>query len=159
MKRRHFLGTLALSAFGQPAGPRVNGARLRQHLEELSVFGRPAGGSFVDGVSRVAYSDADVAGRAYVMKLMETAGLKPRIDAAGNILARRDGSANNLPPVLFGSHTDSVPNGGNFDGDLGSLAAIEIIQTLNEARVTTRRPLKIVVWQNEEATRSTTDSR
>src|SRR5689334_8616119 len=150
MKRRHFLGTLALSAFGQAAGPRVNAARLRQHLEELSVFGRPAGGTFADGVSRVAYSDADVAGRAYVTKLIESAGLKPRVDAAGNIFARRDGSGNSLPPVLFGSHTDSVPNGGNFDGDLGTLAAIEVMQTLNESGIATRRPLEIVDWQNEE---------
>src|SRR5438034_1307617 len=144
MNRRLFLGSLAATAFAQPAAPRVNAARLRQHLEDLSVFGRPDGGTFADGVSRVAYSDADVAGRAYVMKLLEAAGLKPRIDPAGNILARRDGSDNGLAPVLFGSHTDSVPNGGNFDGDLGSLAAIEVIQTLNEARITTRRPLEIV---------------
>src|SRR5215469_4566161 len=150
MYRRHFLGALAASAFAQPAAPRVNGARLRQHLEELSVFGRPAGGTFADGVSRIAYSDADVAGRAYAMKLIEAAGLKPRIDAAGNIVARREGTDNSLPPVLFGSHIDSVPNGGNFDGDLGSLAAIEVIQTLNEARITTRRPLEVVIWSNEE---------
>jgi N-carbamoyl-L-amino-acid hydrolase len=150
MKRRHFLGTLAASAFGQPALPRVNAARLREHLEALSVFGRPEGGSFADGVSRVAYSDADVAGRAYVRKLIEGLGLKPRIDAAGNIFALRPGANGALPPVLFGSHIDSVPNGGNFDGDLGSLAAIEVIQTLNEARVTLPRPLEIVVWQNEE---------
>src|SRR5258707_14119287 len=103
MNRRLFLGSLVATAFAQPATPRVNAARLRQHLEELSVFGRPAGGAFADGVSRVAYSDADVAGRAYVMKLMEAAGLKPRIDAAGNILARRDGPDNAHPPVLFGA--------------------------------------------------------
>jgi len=150
MKRRHFLGAIAVSAFATPASPRVNAGRLREHLEALSVFGRPAGGTFADGVSRVAFSDADVAGRTYVMRLMETAGLKPRIDAAGNILARRNGSDPAAAPVLFGSHIDSVPNGGNFDGDLGSLAAIEIIQTLNEAGITTRRPLEIVVWCNEE---------
>src|SRR5262245_41236125 len=126
MHRRHFLGALAASAFAQPAAPRVNAARLRQHLEELSVFGRPAGGTFADGVSRVAFSDADVAGRTYVMRLMEAAGLKPRIDAAGNILARRAGTDPSAVPVLFGSHIDSVPSGGNFDGDLGSLAAIEV---------------------------------
>ena len=84
------------------------------------------------------------------MRLMEAAGLKPRIDAAGNIFARRAGSDNSLAPVLFGSHIDSVPNGGNFDGDLGSLSAIEVIQTLQEAGATTRRPLEIVVWSNEE---------
>lgn len=151
MKRRNFLGALALAPLARAgAAPRVNAARLRQHLEELSVFGRPAGGSFADGVSRVAYSDFDVAGRRYVMGLMEAAGLKPRIDPAGNIFARRAGSDPNLPPVLFGSHVDSVPSGGNFDGDLGSLSAIEAVQTLNEAGVTTRRPLEVVVWANEE---------
>ncbi|HXA52402.1 MAG TPA: Zn-dependent hydrolase [Candidatus Acidoferrum sp.] len=150
MNRRHFLGALATTAFAQPKTPRINAARLRRHIEELSVFGRPAGGTFADGVSRVAYSDSDVAGRAYVSKLIEAAGLKPRVDAAGNIFARRPGSDPSLPPVLFGSHTDSVPNGGNFDGDLGTLAAIEVIQTLNEAGITTRRPLEIVDWQNEE---------
>jgi N-carbamoyl-L-amino-acid hydrolase len=151
MNRRRFLASLtAAAASARPAELRIDGARLRRHLEELSVFGRPAGGSFADGVSRVAYSDADVAGRAYVIRLMETAGLKPRIDAAGNIFARRAGTDNSLAPVLFGSHIDSVPNGGNFDGDLGSLAAIEAVQTLHEAGVTTRRPLEIVVWSNEE---------
>jgi N-carbamoyl-L-amino-acid hydrolase len=152
MNRRRFLASLtaAAAASAATAELRINGARLRRHLEELSVFGRPAGGTFDDGVSRVAYSDADVAGRAYVMRLMEAAGLKPRIDAAGNIFARRAGSDNSVKAVLFGSHIDSVPNGGNFDGDLGSLSAIEVIQTLQEAGVTTRRPLEVVVWQNEE---------
>ena len=129
---------------------RVNGARLREQLEALSIFGRPTSGTFADGVSRVAFSDADIAGRAYVRKLMEAAGLKPRIDAAGNIFALRPGGEPSLAPVLFGSHIDSVPNGGNFDGDLGTLAAIEVIRTLNESRITTRRPLEIVVWCNEE---------
>jgi N-carbamoyl-L-amino-acid hydrolase len=128
----------------------VNTARLREHLEALSVFGRPAGGTFASGVSRVAYSDADVAGRAYVMKLMTDAGLAPRIDAAGNIFGRRAGTDANLAPVLFGSHIDSVPNGGNFDGDVGSLGAIEVVQTLNTAGITTRRPLQVVIWSNEE---------
>ena len=84
------------------------------------------------------------------MKVMRSAGLEPRIDAAGNIWAWRAGSDAKLAPVLFGSHIDSVPNGGNFDGDLGSLAAIEVIQTLNERKIATRRPLEIVVWTNEE---------
>jgi N-carbamoyl-L-amino-acid hydrolase len=151
MKRRTFLAAAALAPLAEAAeAPRVNGARLREHIEALSVYGRPAGGSFAEGVSRVAYSDADVAGRRYVMGLMEAVGLAPRIDAAGNIFARRSGADNALPPVLFGSHIDSVPNGGNFDGDLGSLGALEVIQTLKEAGITTRRPLEIVVWSNEE---------
>jgi beta-ureidopropionase / N-carbamoyl-L-amino-acid hydrolase len=150
MKRRQFLGAMALGSLARAASPRVNAARLRQHLEALSLFGRPAGGAFADGVSRVAYSDADVAGRRYAMSLMETAGLKPRIDAAGNIVARRQGADASLPPVLFGSHIDSVPNGGNFDGDLGSLGAIEVVQTIDEAGLVTRRPLEVVIWSNEE---------
>jgi N-carbamoyl-L-amino-acid hydrolase len=150
MTRRHFTSALAASALAAPARPRVNATRLRQHIEALSVYGRPAGGTFADGVSRVAYSDADVAGRRYVTGLMEAAGLKPRFDAAGNIFARRDGSDATQAPVLFGSHIDSVPSGGNFDGDLGSLAAIEVIQTLSEAGIATRRPLDVVVWCNEE---------
>ncbi|HMC61506.1 MAG TPA: Zn-dependent hydrolase [Candidatus Solibacter sp.] len=150
MTRRHFTSALAVSAFAAPTAPRVNGARLREHIEALSVYGRPASGTFADGVSRVAYSDADVAGRRYVMGLMEAAGVKPRIDAAGNIFARRAGTDGTLAPVLFGSHIDSVPSGGNFDGDLGSLAAIEVIQTLSEAGIATRRPLDVVVWCNEE---------
>jgi beta-ureidopropionase / N-carbamoyl-L-amino-acid hydrolase len=150
MNRRSFLGALALAGLARAASPRVNAARLRQHLQALSVFGRPAGGTFADGVSRVAYSDADAAGRRYAMSLMEAAGLKPRIDAAGNIVARRAGADNSLPSVLFGSHIDSVPNGGNFDGDLGSLAAIEVVQTINEAGIVTRRPLEIAIWSNEE---------
>jgi beta-ureidopropionase / N-carbamoyl-L-amino-acid hydrolase len=149
--RRTFIGALALSPLARAAEPfPVNGERLRQHLEALSAFGRPPGGSFADGVSRVAYSDADVAGRRYVMTLLEAAGLKPRIDAAGNISAMRAGTDASMAPVLFGSHIDSVPNGGNFDGDLGSLAAIEVVQTLNEHSVTTRRPLEVVIWSNEE---------
>src|SRR5580700_2139075 len=108
MNRRRFLGALAFASLARAANPRVNAARLRQHLEALSVFGRPAGGAFGDGVSRVAYSDADLAGRRYAMSLMEAAGLTPRIDAAGNIVARRAGADNSLRPVLFGSHSDSV---------------------------------------------------
>jgi N-carbamoyl-L-amino-acid hydrolase len=131
------------------AAPRVNGDRLRAHLEGLSAFGRLSGGSFADGVSRVAYSEADVAGRQYVIGLMKEAGLAARIDAAGNILARRQGTEA-MAPILFGSHVDSVPNGGNFDGDLGTLAAIEAIQSLSEAKLTTRHPLEVVVWANEE---------
>src|SRR5262245_48839204 len=159
LTRRTFLGALAAAAaaphagLGQTAGasrPRVDAERLRRRLEGLSAFGRPAGGSFADGVSRVGYSEADVAGRAYTLDLMKAAGLSPRIDAAGNILARRPGQDASLPPVLFGSHIDSVPNGGNFDGDVGSMSAIEVAHTLADHKVTTRRPLEVVIWANEE---------
>ncbi len=131
-------------------GLRIDARRLRQRIEALSVFGRPAGGAFADGVSRVAYSDADIAGRRYVMAQMQGAGLEPRIDAAGNIFAVRPGTEAGLPPILFGSHLDSVPSGGNFDGDLGSLSALAAIEALDTARVRTRHPLEMVVWAHEE---------
>ena len=143
-------GDLALEQPVYRPGPRIDAAKLREELEALSVFGRPAGGLFADGVSRTAYSDADVAGRNYVMGLMRGAGLTPRIDPAGNIFAIRAGQDPSLKPILFGSHIDSVPQGGNFDGDLGSLAAIESIRALNTARLVTRHPLEVVVWAHEE---------
>lgn len=128
----------------------INAGRLQQSLEELSKFGRRAGGSFADGVSRVAYSDADIAGRAYAMQLMRNAGLNPSVDAAGNLTGRRSGSDPSLKPIVMGSHIDSVPGGGNFDGDLGSMAAIEVAHTLNDQRIRTRHPLEVVIWSNEE---------
>jgi N-carbamoyl-L-amino-acid hydrolase len=128
------------------ASLRVNGARLDAHLTALAEFGKNPQG----GVSRVAYSDADVAGRKYVMGLMRDAKLDVTVDAAGNIIGRRAGSASGLRPILFGSHIDSVPEGGNYDGDVGSLGAIEVAQTLAERNVRTRHPLVVVVFQNEE---------
>jgi beta-ureidopropionase / N-carbamoyl-L-amino-acid hydrolase len=159
--RRDFLAALAvLSAtasdtvscfFASPENPiRVNADRLRQRLEGLSVFGRPPGGTFADGVSRVAFSDADVAGRDYAIRLMKEAGLELRIDAAANIFGRRAGTNSSLPPILFGSHIDSVPNGGNLDGDLGSMSTIEVAHTLHEQGITTRHPLEVVIWTDEE---------
>ena len=128
----------------------VDAARLQRSLEELSVFGRPASGGFADGVSRFAYSDADVAGRAFVMQLLRSASLKPRIDTAGNIRVRREGTGVGLKPILIGSHIDSVPGGGNFDGALGSMAAIEILRTLQDGKVRLRHPLEVALWSNEE---------
>ena len=142
---------LALPPLVAPSRPIVNAARLRARLEALSLYGRPAGAGFEGGVSRVAYSDADVAARAYVMTLMREAGVEPRIDPAGNIFARREGRDRMLKPILFGSHIDSVPQGGNFDGDLGSLAAIEVLQVLRDGGEETRHPLEIVVWAHEES--------
>src|SRR4051794_16584020 len=119
--RRAFLvglaavGTLRMPGAGAtPSSLRVNAGRLQRTLEELSVFGRPTNGSFADGVNRIAYSDADLAGRQYVMDLMRSAGLDPRVDTAGNIHATRAGSRPSLKPIVFGSHIDSVPHGGNF---------------------------------------------
>jgi N-carbamoyl-L-amino-acid hydrolase len=126
---------------------RVNGQRLNQHLTDLSRFGRNPQG----GVSRVAFSPADIEGRAYAMELMRGAELAVRVDPAGNILGRREGTLRNAPPLLFGSHIDSVPEGGNYDGDVGSLSAIEVAQTLSANRYQNRHPLEVVVWADEES--------
>ena len=158
MNRRQFssglmaaTGSLALRSFGGPgraAAVRVNGSRLNQHLSELSDFGKNPQG----GVSRVAYSEADRQGREYVMGLMRAAKLEVSVDAAGNLIGRREAANNDdrLLPILFGSHVDSVPEGGNYDGDVGSLGAIEVAQTLIENRVMLRHPIEVIIFQNEE---------
>jgi N-carbamoyl-L-amino-acid hydrolase len=151
--RRHLLlGSAALAAAPAAAAAplRVNGVRLRDTLEGLSQFGRPPGGSFADGVSRTAYSDADVGGRAYVMGLMRDAGLNPAIDPAGNILGKRAGTQPALKPIIIGSHIDSVRAGGNFDGDVGSMGALEVLRTLDDHKIKTRHPVEMAIWSNEE---------
>lgn len=125
---------------------RVNATRIEQRILRLSEFGKNPQG----GVSRVAFSEADIRGRAYIMSLMREAGLTVNIDAAGNILGRRDGRDPKLPPILFGSHIDSVPNGGNYDGDVGVIGAIECAQVLSDSGIITRRPLEVVVFSDEE---------
>ncbi len=125
---------------------RINGKRLEQRILELAEFGKNDRG----GVSRVAFSDADIQGRDYLQSLMKEAGLKIRIDEAGNIIGRREGLDPELPPILFGSHADSVPDGGMYDGALGILGAIECVQTLEEKKIITRHPLEVIVFTDEE---------
>lgn len=125
---------------------RVNAARIEQRIMKLSEFGRNPEG----GVSRVAFSAADIQGRKYIMSLMQQAGLKVRIDAAGNIIGRREGRNPKLPPIVFGSHIDSVPHGGNYDGDVGVIGAIECVQVLEENGIVTDHPLEVVVFSDEE---------
>lgn len=134
---------LSASALQQPV--RVNGERLNRHLTALAEHGKSP-----TGTNRAAYTDADIAGRRYVAGLMRDAGLDVRVDTAGNIIGRREGSGRGLPAILFGSHIDSVPDGGNYDGDVGSIGAIEVAQTLAERRITTRHPIEVVIFQNEE---------
>jgi beta-ureidopropionase / N-carbamoyl-L-amino-acid hydrolase len=125
---------------------RINADRLNLHLRELAEFGKNPQG----GVSRVAYTEFDKQGRTYVMGLLRAAKLDVQIDLAGNIIGRRPGSVRNLKPIMFGSHIDSVPEGGNYDGTLGSLGAIEVAQTLADYEITLRHPIEVVIWQNEE---------
>jgi beta-ureidopropionase / N-carbamoyl-L-amino-acid hydrolase len=128
---------------GQPA---VNGDRIQQHITGLSKFGTNPEG----GVSRVAFSDADIAGHKYVNGLMQGAGLTIRTDAAGNMIGRREGSNPKLPAIMIGSHIDSVPSGGNYDGDVGVIGAIEVAQTLQEQGIRLKHPLEVVVFADEE---------
>jgi beta-ureidopropionase / N-carbamoyl-L-amino-acid hydrolase len=125
---------------------RVNGARINDHLAQLSKFGANPQG----GVSRVAYSEADLQGRGYAIKLMKEAGLDVHVDTAGNIVGARPGSDPSLKPLLIGSHIDSVPQGGNYDGDVGSMSAIEAAQILGEKKIALRHPLQVIIFQNEE---------
>ena len=124
----------------------VNADRIQARIDKLSEFGRNEDG----GVSRVAFSDADIQGRQYVLGLMREAGLEVTVDEAGNLVGKRKGSDPTLPPIVFGSHIDSVPHGGNYDGDVGSLGAIEVAQVLAENGIVTRHPLEVVVFTDEE---------
>src|SRR6266571_8791200 len=123
----------------------INSQRLQGTLEKLSDFGRNPQG----GVTRLGFSETDLAAREYVAGLMRQAGLEVRVDPAGNIFGLRAGSEK-LPILLFGSHIDSVLHGGNFDGDVGSLGAIEVMRALNDGSAKTRHPLEAVIWTNEE---------
>jgi N-carbamoyl-L-amino-acid hydrolase len=125
---------------------RVNGVRLNEWLNALAEFGKTPQG----GVTRLAYSEADRAAREYAMGLMRAAKLEVRIDAGGNIIGRRAGRDAALAPILFGSHIDSVPDGGRYDGNVGSMGAIEVAHTLADNNVVTRHPLEVVIFQNEE---------
>jgi len=157
MKRRTFLGHAgALAsmplvmpylsrAFPAAAPMRVNGARLNEWLTNFDRIGRTP-----TGINRVAYSEADLAGRAFTQQLLRDAGLTPRIDTAGNIYARLEGTDRTLAPILIGSHIDSVTDGGNFDGPVGSFGAIEVARTLRETNTRLRHPVDVVIWQNEE---------
>jgi len=158
MNRRQFVRAAAcgvLAGLPHPHFPespdwkswRIDGRRLNQHLADLAGFGRNPQG----GVSRVAFSQADIEGRAFAMELMRQAGLDARIDPAGNIIGARAGSQPGALPILFGSHIDSVPEGGNYDGDVGSLGAIEVAQALAERRYSNRHPLHAVIWCDEES--------
>jgi N-carbamoyl-L-amino-acid hydrolase len=125
---------------------RVNGQRIESRIMELAKFGRDEKGHGY----RVAYTKGDIEGRAWFMDLMKKAGLDPAIDAAGNIIGKRKGKNPSLKPIAFGSHIDMVPDGGNYDGTLGSLSALEVIEILNENHVTTEHPLEVIIFGNEE---------
>ncbi len=128
---------------------RIDGARLWQSLMTMAEIGATAKG----GVRRLALSDVDRAGRALFTQWAEAAGCQVGSDGIGNMFARRPGRDDSLAPVLVGSHLDSQPTGGKFDGAYGVLAALEVVRSLADAGVETLRPIEIVNWTNEEGSR------
>jgi N-carbamoyl-L-amino-acid hydrolase len=127
----------------------INADRLWSSLMTMAEIGKtPAG-----GVRRLALSDEDRAARDRLKEWLAQAGLAVRVDDLGNMYARRAGTDSAAAPVVFGSHLDTVPTGGRFDGVLGVLAALEVIRVLNDGRIRTRAPLEVVNWSNEEGAR------
>lgn len=129
--------------------PKINGERLWGALMALAEVGATAGG----GVCRLALSDEDRQARDLFVRWCQEAGCLVRVDAVGNIFARRAGRNDKLPPVMTGSHIDSQPNGGRFDGAYGVMAGLEVMRTLNDAGIVTEASLEVVAWTNEEGTR------
>jgi len=128
---------------------KVNGERLWQSLMEMAEIGATAKG----GVCRLALTELDRQARDLFVRWCEAAGCSVTVDAIGNIFARRAGSDGALPPVMTGSHLDSQPTGGKFDGAYGVIAGLEVLRTLNDLGITTKAPVETVVWTNEEGSR------
>lgn len=140
-------GALVLAAENPDASNiRVNGERLNATMEHMKTFGMSETG----GSTRVAYSDENRVAISYLSALMQQSGLVPGIDVAGNLVGQRGGKEPGLAPIVAGSHIDTVPNGGHYDGIVGVMAAIEVARTLYESDYELDHPLEVVVWSNEE---------
>ncbi len=128
---------------------RINGERLWQSLMELADIGGTAKG----GVCRLALTDLDKQGRDLVTRWAREAGMTVAVDKIGNAFMRRAGRNNSLPPIMTGSHIDTQPTGGKFDGNYGVLAGIEVVRTLNDHGIETEAPIEVAFWTNEEGSR------
>ena len=126
----------------------VDRQRLERSIEELGRIGQTPRG----GLTRLALSDDDKRGRDWMVTRMREAGLAVTVDQMGNIFGQRPGTAP-LPPVMMGSHVDSVPTGGRYDGQLGVLCGLEVIRTLNDQKIRTRHPVTLAIFTNEEGAR------
>jgi beta-ureidopropionase / N-carbamoyl-L-amino-acid hydrolase len=127
---------------------RINRQRLEKSMEELGRIGETPRG----GLTRLALTDEDKRGRDLLVDWMRAAGLRVSVDQMGNIFGQRAG-AENLPPVMMGSHADSVPTGGKYDGQLGVLCGLEAIRSMNDHGLRTRHPVTLVIFTNEEGAR------
>lgn len=128
---------------------RIDGARLWDSLMEMAEIG----GTEKGGCKRLTLTDVDKRGRELFAQWCEAAGLTLGIDDMGNMFARRSGEDDSLTPVMMGSHLDTQPTGGKFDGVLGVLGALEVVRSLNDLKIKTRRPIEIANWTNEEGSR------
>ena len=128
---------------------RINGGRLWASLMELAQIGATPKG----GVCRLTLTDLDKQGRDLVTRWAREAGMTVTIDRIGNGFMRRPGRNNNLPPIMTGSHIDTQPTGGKFDGNYGVLAGIEVVRTLNDHGIETEAPIEVAFWTNEEGSR------
>jgi N-carbamoyl-L-amino-acid hydrolase len=128
---------------------RINGDRLKGTLETMAKIGATPGG----GVQRLTLSDEDKKARDLFVKWLEELHLEITVDEMGSIFGKRAGKRNDLPPVVSGSHIDSQPKGGRFDGILGVMGTLEVLRTLRENNIETERPVVIVDWTNEEGSR------
>ena len=129
--------------------PTINAERIWQRHLEMAQIGATPGG----GVHRLALTSQDIAAHRLLAEWAEARGFAVEIDAMGNMFIRRSGSDPALAPVASGSHTDTQPNGGRFDGIFGVLAAFEALEAVDDAGLTTRHPLEAIVWNNEEGAR------
>ena len=128
---------------------RINASRLQQAIGELARIGATPKG----GVRRLTLTPLDRDGRDLFARWARDAGMTVSVDAIGNLFARRPGSDRAAAPVAMGSHLDSQPSGGKFDGAYGVMAGLEVVRTLNDAGVVTRAPLEVISWTNEEGSR------
>ena len=144
------LTIITVTAFNQPQKKsqeiKVNQQRIESRIFELAKFGKDSTGKGY----RVAYTKGDVEGRTWFINLMKKAGLDVSIDYAGNIIGKRKGKNPLLKPIVFGSHIDMVPDGGNYDGCVGSIGALEMIEVLNENNIVTEHPLEVIIFSDEE---------
>lgn len=130
---------------GAPTKLRVNRERLQERIDRLARIGGSP-----QGITRLAFTEADLSGRATVTRLMQEAGLEVGVDDAGNLSGRLPGGSPGLAPIVLGSHIDTVPRAGAYDGVLGVMAAIECVQVLGEQGIRNRHPLEVIVFANEE---------
>jgi len=147
------MNTSTLPSQEPDAGPlaelRIDGARLWNSLMEMARIGATDKG----GICRLALTELDGQGRDLVCEWARALNCDIRIDAIGNIFMRRAGARDDLPPVMTGSHIDTQPTGGKFDGNYGVLAGIEVLRTLRDNNIQTEAPIEVVAWTNEEGSR------